>query len=43
MEAIDDAQTGSPSTSFRSRYGGHARDVPRVNEIPVMDDDDLPF
>lgn len=44
MEAIDDAQTESPSTPFRSRISGNPRDVPRVNGIPVMDDDDsLPF
>jgi hypothetical protein len=41
---VPEARTETPPNHFRSRAGGHARDVPRVNESPVMDDDDdLPF
>jgi hypothetical protein len=43
MEALD-ARTKRPSDFFISRAGGIGRDVPRVNGVPVMDDDEsLPF
>ena len=42
MEALErGAET--PPMPFRGHFGGNGRDVPQVNEIPVMDDDDLPF
>jgi hypothetical protein len=42
MEALDNG-TEMPAKPFRGRFAGNGRDVPWVNEIPVMDDDDLPF
>ena len=43
MQALE-AQTEMQPAPFRTRFGGNPRDVPRVNGIPVMDDDDsLPF
>jgi hypothetical protein len=43
MEALE-ARAEMPPDPFRTLFGGNARDVPLVNGIPVMDDDDsLPF
>ena len=41
MEAIEKGVETAPKP-FRSRTGDNGRHVPRVNEIPVIDDD-LPF
>jgi len=43
MEALD-ARTETPPDPFRSLFPNTRRNVPRVNRIPVVDDDEsLPF
>ena len=43
VEALD-ARTETPPDPFRSLFPSTGRDVPRVNRIPVVDDDEsLPF